>query len=305
MHTSSLPEAARILNVAFIGLGRMGSGMARNIQKAGFPLVVYNRNKAKTEPFAAAGARAAETPRTAAAGADIVVTSLIDDRSILDLMTAEDGLLAGLPKAAIHLSTTTISPAASTRLAELHREHGSRYVATNVLGRPSAAEAGQLVALVAGEPETIARCRPVIEAFTSAVVDVGRRPADAARMKLTINFFLAGLLESIGEAYVFAEKHDLALATVRTLILEQVLPNPAVREYAERLAARRYDEAGATLTTGLKDLELILAEAGRVYTPLPLAALIRDHILTGLARGQHDLDWCVSTEANRLTAGLG
>jgi 3-hydroxyisobutyrate dehydrogenase-like beta-hydroxyacid dehydrogenase len=304
MPMSTPSKGSHLLNVAFLGLGRMGSGMARNIQAAGFPLIVYNRSKAKTESFVAAGATAADTPGAAARQADVVLTSLIDDRSVLEMMSGADGLLAGLPKTAIHLATTTISPAASTRLAELHRSHGSHYVAINVLGRPSAAEAGELVALVAGEPEAIERSRPVIETFTRAVIEVGRRPADAARLKLTVNFFLAGLLESLGEAYVFAEKHQLPLATVQRLIVDHVLPNPAVREYADRIASGRYDEAGATLTTGLKDLELILAEAGLVHAPLPLAALVREHILTGLARGRGDLDWCVSTEAIRLAAGL-
>ncbi len=305
MDTQSKSMATGVLTVAFIGLGRMGSGMAGNIQKAGFPLVVYNRSAGKTEPFVAAGARAARTPRDAAAEADIIMTSLIDDRSILDMMTATDGILAGMAHSAIHLSTTTISPAASTRLAELHREHGSQYAATNVLGRPSAAAAAQLAALVAGESTTIERCRPVLEAFTNMIINVGENPADAARMKLTINFFLAGLIEAIGEAYVFAEKHGLVLDIVRQLIVDQVLPNPAVREYAERTANRRYDDAGATLSTGLKDLNLILAEAGAVNAPLPLAALIRDHMLTALARGQHDKEWCISIEANRIAAGIG
>lgn len=296
--------AATPLKVAFIGLGRMGSGMAHNIQKAGFPLVVYNRNTSKTDAFVAAGASVAETSRSAAASADIVITSLSDDRSVLNMMNDADGILAGLSRSAIHLSTTTISPAASAQLAELHRNHGSQYVATNVLGRPSAAQSGQLAALVAGEPATIARCRPVLEAFTNKIVDVGRNPADAARMKLTINFFLSGLIESMGEAFVFAEKHGLDVSIARQLIIEQVLPNPAVKEYAERLENHRYDDAGATLVTGLKDLELILAEAGAVCAPLPIAALVRDHILTALARGQHDLDWCISTEANRIAAGL-
>lgn len=292
------------LRVAFIGLGRMGSGMAGNIQSAGFPLIVHNRSAAKMQPFVAAGAASAGTPRAAAAQADIVVTSLIDDRSILEMMSGSDGLLAGLPKSAIHLSTTTISPAASAGLAELHRQHGSGYVATNVLGRPSAAQAGELIALVAGEPQAVTSCRPVIEAFTRTIIEVGRGPEDAARLKLAVNFFLAGLLESIAEAYVFAEKHALSVATLRQIIIEHVLPNPAVREYAERIASGRYEDAGATLHTGLKDLELILAEAGLVHVPLPLAALVREHILTGLARGRGDLDWCVSTEANRLAAGL-
>jgi 3-hydroxyisobutyrate dehydrogenase-like beta-hydroxyacid dehydrogenase len=305
MNVSTAPATVRTLTVAFIGLGRMGSGMARNIQRAGFPLFVYNRSTAKTDSFVAAGARAVASPREAAVVADVVITSLIDDRSVLDMMSGEDGILAGLRTSAIHLSTTTISPAASAGLAELHREHGSQYVATNVLGRPSAAEAGKLVALVAGLPEAIARCRPVVEAFAATVVEAGSQPADAARMKLTINFFLSGLLETIGESYVFAEKQGLSLAIVQQLILDHVLPNPAVREYADRIATRSYDDAGASLTTGLKDLELILAEAGRVNAPVPLASLVRDHILTGLARGQHDLDWCVSAEAIRLAAGIG
>ncbi len=299
-----MPPPEKSLTVAVIGLGRMGSGMARNIQKAGFRLVVYNRTAAKTTPFVAAGAEAAKTPCEAAAVADIVLTSLLDDRSVLDIVSADDGILAGLPPGAIHLGTTTISPAASARLAELHRDHGSHYVATNVLGRPTAAASGELAALVAGEPEVVARCRPVLETFTNMIVEVGERQANAARMKLVINFVLSGFIETMGEAYVFAGKHGLDLATVKMLILDQLLPNPALREYAERIRTRHFDEAGATLSTACKDLHLILEEAAAVNAPLPIAALVRDHILTGMARGQGDLDWCVSTEANRLAAGL-
>jgi 3-hydroxyisobutyrate dehydrogenase-like beta-hydroxyacid dehydrogenase len=282
----------------------MGSGMAQNIQKAGFRLVVYNRTAAKTAAFVSAGANAVATPKAAASAADIVVTSLIDDRSILEMMTASDGILAGLPQHSIHLGTTTISPEASNRLSELHRNHGSHYVATNVLGRPTAAASGELAALVAGDAASIKRCRPVLETFTNMIVEVGEHPAAAARMKLTINFFLSGVIETIGEAYVFAEKHGLNLETVNYLITDQVLPNPALREYAERIRNHRYDEAGATLVTGMKDLQLILNEAASVKAPLPIANIVRDHILTGLARDQDDLDWCISTEANRIAAGL-
>jgi 3-hydroxyisobutyrate dehydrogenase-like beta-hydroxyacid dehydrogenase len=296
--------ASADISIAVIGLGRMGSGMAQTIQNAGFPLIVYNRSKAKTKPFSVAGARVADSPKEAAAAADIVLTSLLDDRSILEMMVAEDGVLAGLPAGGVHLSTTTISPAASTRLSELHQEHGSHYVATNVLGRPTSAAAGELAALVAGNPEIIARCRPVLETFTNMIVEVGEHPAAAARMKLTINFFLSGLLESMGEAYVFAEKHGLDTATVQHLMLDQVFPNPALREYAERIRTHYYDDAGASLVTGLKDLSLILSEAAAVNAPLPIASIVRDNILKGLARGQDDLDWCVSTEANRIAAGL-
>jgi len=303
MNSPDQPGIGPNPTVAVVGLGRMGTGMAQNILKAGFPLIVYNRTASKTEPLVAAGARAVDTPREAAV-ADIVLTSLLDDSSVIDMLIADNGILAGLSTDSIHLSTTTISPAASARLSELHKTHGSYYVATNVLGRPSNAAIGMLDALVAGEPEAIDRCRPVIESFTNSIIIMGTQPELAARMKLIINFFLAGLIEAMGETYVFAEKYGFDLEIVRNLMLDQVLPNPALREYAERIRTRHFDEAGATLSTAVKDLQLILAEAGSVNTPLPIAAIVYDHILTAMARGQGDCDWCVSTEANRLAAGL-
>ena len=290
--------------IAVIGLGRMGSGMAQSIHKAGYALIVWNRSSAKTAPFAAAGAQVAATPREAAAAADVVLTSLLDDDSVISMMQADDGILAGLPKAGVHLSTTTISPKASSRLAELHAAHGSHYVATNVLGRPSSAAAGALAALIAGKPEIIAQVRPLLETFTNMIVEVGENPANAARMKLTVNFFLSGLLETMSETFVFAEKHGLDTATVQHLMIKQVFPNPAVTEYAERIRAGRFDDAGATLITGLKDLSLILSEASDVRLALPMADLVRNNILKGLSRGEDDLDWCVSTRSNRIAAGL-
>ena len=290
--------------VAVIGLGRMGSGMAKSIQEAGYPIVVWNRSPEKTEPFVAAGATAAPTPKEAAQAADIVLTSLLDDASVIDRMTAEDGILEGLGPSGIHLSTTTISPAASAQLAALHGQHGSHYVATNVLGRPDSAASGALAALIAGQDDVIAKVRPVLETFTNMIVEVGENPANAARMKLTINFFLSGLLEVMSETFVFAEKHGLDTSTVQHLMIKQVFPNPAVTEYAERIRTAYFDDAGATLITGLKDLTLILKEASDVRAPMPIANLVRDNILKGLARGEHDLDWCVSTRANRIAAGM-
>jgi 3-hydroxyisobutyrate dehydrogenase-like beta-hydroxyacid dehydrogenase len=292
------------LTIAVIGLGRMGTGMAQSIQKAGFSLIVWNRSGAKAEAFAQSGAKVAATPKAAAAAADIVISSLLDDDSVLNMMQAGDGILAGLPKGGIHLSTTTISPKASSKLSELHKQHGSHYVATNVLGRPTAAAAGALAALVAGEPAIIAKIRPVLETFTNMIVEVGENPANAARMKLSVNFFLSGLLEVMSETFVFAEKHGLDTATVQHLMIKQVFPNPAVTEYAERIRTAYFDDAGATLITGLKDLSLILSEASDVELALPVANLVRDNILKGLARGEDDLDWCVSTRANRIAGGL-
>src|SRR5262249_55627108 len=138
------PMAAAIERVACIGLGRMGAGIARNIQKAGFPLVVYNRTAGKAELLVRAGARLAGSAREAAVDADVVVTSLMDDRSVQDALEGPDGVLAGLPRDAVHIGTTTVSPRCTREVAALHAAHGSSFVAAPVLGRPDVAEAGKL-----------------------------------------------------------------------------------------------------------------------------------------------------------------
>lgn len=117
------------LSVACIGLGRIGAGIARNIQASGCHLTVYNRDPKKTEPFIAAGAARAGSPREAAAAADIVITCLIDDNSVLENVKGPTGILAGMRPGAIHVGTSTISPSASTQLAALHADQGSHYVA--------------------------------------------------------------------------------------------------------------------------------------------------------------------------------
>src|SRR5580704_4781140 len=175
------------LSVAFLGLGRIGSGMASSIQRAGYPLVVYNRTQQKMQSLVASGATAARSPREAAAAADIVITCLMDDSSVLENVTGEDGILAGMRPSAIHIGTSTITPKGSTQLAELHEAHGSHYVGAPVAGHPQHAAAGKLISFVAGKPETIERCRAVIDSYTSKMILVGDAPALAASFKLVVN----------------------------------------------------------------------------------------------------------------------
>jgi 3-hydroxyisobutyrate dehydrogenase-like beta-hydroxyacid dehydrogenase len=288
------------LSVACIGLGRMGSGVARNIQKAGFRLTVYNRTAEKTQAFVDAGASAVATPRKAAAAADIVVTNLMDDASVIATMMGDDGILAGMRPGAIHIGTTTISPSVSTRLAQLHSAQGSHYVAGPVAGRPEMAAAGQLFTFVAGEPAAVERCQPVLKAYAKHVIPAGEDPAVAMSMKLTGNFFVAGLLELMGEAFVFAEKRGVPTAFV-TYMLNSFVPLSA--EYVERIGGRRFGDAGFALDAGLKDVRLILDAAAEVHTVLPYASLVRDRLIAAQAHGMGQQDWAALTEMARLDAG--
>jgi 3-hydroxyisobutyrate dehydrogenase-like beta-hydroxyacid dehydrogenase len=286
--------------VACIGLGRMGSGIAGNIQKHGFPLTVYNRTSGKSNPFVSAGAHAARTPREAAASAEIVVTNLMDDASVLGTVTGENGILAGMRPDCIHIGTTTISPGLSTRLAALHTAQGSHYIAGPVAGRPDAAAAGKLITFLAGKPEPIERSRQVINSYADRIIPMGEDPAVAMSMKLVGNFMVASIIEMIGQVYVFAEKRGVDPSII-TNMFKQFMP--ATSEYVERISSRNFDNAGFTLDGGLKDITLILAAAAEVQAPLPYASIIRDKCLAAQAQGKSQLDWSVLTEISRLNAG--
>jgi len=278
----------------------MGSGIAGNIQKHGFPLTVYNRTPGKTKEFISAGARIAHSPREAAATADIVITNLMDDISVLQTVTGEHGVLAGMGPGSIHIGTSTISPKLSTRMAALHAEHGCDYIAGPVAGRPDAAAAGKLGTFLGGKAEAIERARPVIAAYAERIVPMGEDPAVAMSMKLAVNFMVACQVELMGQVLVFAEKRGVNTELI-THSIKQFMP--VLREYAERVSSRNFENAGFTLDAGLKDVNLMIEAAAEVQTPLPFAGMIRDRCLAAQALGMSQLDWSVLTEISRLNAG--
>jgi 3-hydroxyisobutyrate dehydrogenase-like beta-hydroxyacid dehydrogenase len=292
-----------VRHVGFIGLGRMGAAIARNIMKAGFPLTVYNRTAAKMQPFLDAGAAGAASPAEAATGADVVVTSLMDDESVLDAVEGEDGMLRGLRPGALHVSTTTISPRCARTLAAVHAAHGSHYVAAPVVGRPDVAEAGQLVSFVAGDAGAIARCHAVLSAYSRAVFPVSATPAVANSLKLAVNYVLCVVVDLIGQVFAFGEKSGIDPQHL-DMVIQTMFTHPGLQEYAARMRERRFDEVGFDLLGGLKDVQLILDASTEARAPLPFANVVRDKALTGVARGLGPKDVSVVYEITRMNAGL-
>jgi len=295
--------AGTIERVSVIGLGRMGSGIARNILKAGFTLTVYNRTPAKMRPLIDQGATGARSAREAAAAADAVVTSLMDDQSVLDAVGGEDGILAGLASDAIHIGTTTVSPGCATRLAELHAAHGSQYIAGPVAGRPDAAEAGQLLTFVAGDPAAIARCTQLFNAYSQQQINLGTAQRSANSLKLIFNYAIASLVELMGQVYAFAEKSAVDLQLVNLLLAGMLAP-PALKEYATRIRTREFEPAGFELIAGLKDVTLMLQAATEARVALPYASVVHDKLLAALAHGMGHKDWSAVYEITRMNAGL-
>src|SRR5208282_2386873 len=194
------------MKVGFLGLGRMGSGIAANILKAGHDLAVWNRSREKAEPLVRSGAVLARTPREAADGRDIVITMLADDAALEQVLSGDNGLIAGLKANALHISMSTISVAAADSVAARHASQGQRFISACVFGRPDAAAAAKLFVVTAGDAADIARARPILEVVGQRVFEVGERPSHANLVKLCGNFTIMAAIEAMGEAMALAEK---------------------------------------------------------------------------------------------------
>jgi 3-hydroxyisobutyrate dehydrogenase-like beta-hydroxyacid dehydrogenase len=281
--------------VAVVGLGKMGSGLAHNIQRGGFDLVVYNRTAAKAQVFCERGARWAPTLREAAALASIVITSLMDDASVYEAVTAPDGILAGLTPGGIHLCATTISPDMARQLTELHRQHGSHFVSGCVVGRPDAAQAGQLLTLIAGDPDSVDRCKPVCQTYSGTTLVLGEQPSLANQAKLAANYFAVSCLELMGQLYAFGDATGLERAFFANLFASS-FANPTLKMYAQKICDQAFErDVGFELTGGLKDVKLMNAASDATSHSLLYAPIIIGKMEKAIAAGRAHSDWSVFT----------
>ena len=284
--------------VAFIGLGKMGFAMAANLQRAGYPLVVWNRSPEKAEPLIAGGAKLAKSPAEAAQAADIVISSLADDKSLRAVVSGRQGVLRGLRPGAIHVGTSTIAPGLSDDLAARHKAVGAHYIAGPVVGRVPAAEAAQLVTFVAGDADAIEAARAVIVVYAPMMLAVGERQGQASIAKLIANFLGASAMDLIGQSLAWAEKSGLPPALVQQM-LSGFFGNPATREYVVKIGERDFDTVGFTAAGGLKDVKLMIGAAHDVKLRLSSAEALRAKLSTAVARGWRDKDWSCFTDIDR------
>ncbi len=291
------------MRVAFLGLGRMGSAMARRLV-ADFDLTVFNRDWAKAAPFSTLGARVGGSVREAVAGAELVVTMLADDAAEEALAFGPGGLLASLAPGAIHVAMSTLGVATSDRLAAAHAEAGQGYVAAPVFGRPPAAEAGQLWILAAGPGSQVARCQPVFSKLGQGVFPLGEKAATAHALKLAGNTLLVTVLEALSEAFAFGEKAGVAPETTLKVLNTALLKSPLAEAYGGAVVRGAFEPAGFALRLGLKDVTLALAAAGALQAPLPLAGILRDRLQEATAKGYGDQDLAALSRISREAAGL-
>jgi 3-hydroxyisobutyrate dehydrogenase-like beta-hydroxyacid dehydrogenase len=292
------------MNVGFIGLGSMGLPLARHALQAGHTVAVYNRTRARVEALRPLKPTVADTPAVAAQRAEVLITMVADDAALEAVMLGESGAITALPRGAVHVSMSTISPMLSRFLGERHRTAGQSYVAAPVFGRPEAAEAGKLWIVAAGPREAIARCRPLLDVLGQGVLLAGDEPARANVIKLAGNFLLAAAIEAMGEAFALARKYDIAPADLLEIVNGHLFRSPIYENYGKLIADQRYEPPGFKLRYGLKDVRLALATAEEVAAPMPLASLMRDRYLSAVARGWGEIDWAGLARVAAADAGL-
>jgi 3-hydroxyisobutyrate dehydrogenase-like beta-hydroxyacid dehydrogenase len=291
------------MDIAFLGLGRMGSGMAANLLKAGHNLTVWNRTRSRADELQSRGARVAATPAEAAR-AGIVITMLADDHAVESAVFSDSGILRALPPGGIHISMSTISVALSTRLAEAHHAAGQSYVSAPVLGRPEAAAVAKLLIIAAGSPDCIARVQPLFDVMGQKTNVVGPNPPSANVVKLCCNFFIASIIESLGETFALARKSGIEASKLLEVFTSSPATAPLVATYGAIIAEGKFTPAGFALPLGLKDVRLMLAAADSAGAPLPIANLLHDRFLTAIARGLSDKDWSAIASLAAADAGL-
>jgi 3-hydroxyisobutyrate dehydrogenase-like beta-hydroxyacid dehydrogenase len=291
------------MQIGFIGLGNMGSGIAENLLRAGHALTVYNRTRKAAEPFAAHGAKIADTPADACKGAAAVFTMLANDEAVESVTFGDSGILSGLAKGAVHISSSTISVALSKRLTAAHAQAGQRYVAAPVFGRPDAAAAGKLFVVAAGKPDAVETAKPLLEAVGLRTFVISEEPQAANLVKLSGNFLIASVIESLGEAMALVHKGGIDKHAYLDILTSTLFSAPVYKTYGGLLADGKYEPAGFAAPLGLKDIRLTLAAAEELRVPLPLASLLRDRFITLLAQGGDKLDWSAIGELAAKDAG--
>ena len=289
------------MNVGFLGLGTMGRAMAANLIKAGHTLTVWNRSPAPAEQLAALGARIAATPAEALAPG-VAISMLADDSALSGVLT--DATLTAAPKGLLHINMATVSVAASKALAEKHRALGHEYIGAPVFGRAEVAAAGQLNIVAGGSEAALAKAEPLFSAMGKRTWRVGTEPHQAHLLKIGGNFMLATTIELLSEATALMEKGGVDPRAFTEVMTNTLFAAPAFKIYSDLINDKRFEPAGFTMRLGLKDVGLALAAAHSAEMPLPLASLLRDHMLEGLASGRGEKDWSALSEVVRRKAGL-
>ncbi|MGA9978281.1 MAG: NAD(P)-dependent oxidoreductase [Candidatus Sulfotelmatobacter sp.] len=284
-------------NVAILGLGIMGTGMAHRLLSANFPLAVYNRNREKCIPFASAGAFVAASPREAASRSEIIISMVGDDAASRDVWLGENGALAGARSDAVLIESSTLSGDWIQELAAKAAERGCRFLDAPVTGTKPHAASGELIFLVGGAAEAVDAARPVFSVLGRDVVHLGP-VGSGALMKLINNFVCGVQAASFAEAVAMIDAGGLDRSKAVSVLTGGAPASGIVKRVADRLAANDFTPNFA-LRWMAKDISYAIGDASKDGIALKTAAAALSIFKQAIAEGLGDEDFSAVSKLSK------
>lgn len=274
--------------IGIVGLGRMGHAIASRLLSQGFEVVIYNRTDSRMTDLLAAGAKRASCPADAAVPGGLLLSSLTDEQALLDVCGGPSGVLRDFA-GGIHLSTSTLSPAAASGLARQHADAGATYISAPMQGRPAMAEAGQLVAWVSGMCDAT-RTNEVLSAIASRTIWLGQDVRQAPAAKLALNMLMNANIALFAEAYAYVSSYGVKEDSFGCGLTDTAFSAPLFKAIAARLVVPDDAATGSDVRVSRKDSDLLVASSDGLPLTLPLAAQLARVYRDAEERGWGHLD---------------
>ena len=276
-----------IRRIGLIGLGLMGTPMAKNLLKAGYELSVHDINRKTVDEVVGLGAKGDSSPKEVAASAEAILLSLPGDSEVEEVILGKDGILEGGRPGSVLVDMSTISPLTAKRMAEALQKHGMEMLDAPVSGGQEGAREGSLTIMVGGKPDVFERMHPVLQKLGKNVTHIGGH--GAGQVAKAANQIIVGLtIEAVAEALVFASKAGVDPEKVRKALLGGYAQSRVLELHGRRMTDRNF-EPGGKVRSHKKDIEIIMSVAGELGMCLPGTALL-SHLWNAVA-GQGGLDW--------------
>jgi len=277
------------MRIAFLGLGKMGRAIVRQLLQQGEDVTVWNRSPEAAEELAREGAKHARSAADAVAGCDVVFTMVVDDPALEGILYG-GRVMESLGKGAIHVSLSTLSVGLSRRLTEDHAARGQQFVAAPVFGRPHIAEQGKLWIAVGGASEAVEKVRPLLDKCGRGITVVSEHPWSAHALKLGGNFLITAMIASLTESFVFAEALGIEPATFIQTVNSALFQSPFYEMYSN-IMLHPPEKPGGTIALGEKDMRLFRDAAQGEHVRTPLADVFMATFHSAIEAGMKDQDW--------------
>lgn len=292
------------MKTGFIGLGRMGQGMATRLLGAGHALIVFDPDEKQVARMAAAGAEVAPSLSALAGACDVVISMLPSDEILRTAALGDSGLAQHLRPGSIHMVSGTHGVPVMSELAAGHAAAGQVLVACHVLGRPDLAATGKLGLVPGGPAAAVAKVRPLFAAIGDRVIEAGANPLSATAIKIANNFILGCAIEAMGEGMALVRKYDVDPLVFHQVLVGGLFNSTAYQAYGDLIAREDWGRVGASAVIGLKDANLALDAAQSAGVPLPSALIWKAGLESAIARGEAHLDWSVMAREQFRASGL-